>query len=184
MRIIAGTYRGRRIRAPRGRWIRPTSDRLRETIFNIIGPDIRGQKVLDIYAGTGAMGIEALSRGADHSVFIDKHPLALECMQANLEPLGNSNQWDIIRWDAEHNLRCLAARALQFGYAFVDPPYNQGLVALTLRHLIESGAMKSGGLIVLEHHQQERIDPAANSLTLWDQRRYGKTLVTFLRIMI
>ena len=184
MRIVAGRYRGRRLWAPRGRRIRPTADRLRETIFNIIGSDIRGQKIVDIFAGTGAMGIEALSRGADQAVFIDKYPAALECVRANIEPLEISHQWEIIRWDAGQNLRCLAAYARRFDCAFLDPPYNQGLAARSLAHLAACGAMTDGGLIVLEHAHTESIDPAPDQLTLWDQRRYGKTLVTFLRSMV
>ena len=184
MRIIAGTYRGRRLRAPRGHSVRPTADRLREAIFNIIGADIRGQTIVDIFAGTGAMGIEALSRGADHAVFIDKFPWALECVRANIEPLAISSRWDIIRWDAAQNLSCLATCAHRFDYAFLDPPYNQGLASRALAHLAACGAMSAGGQIVLEHALTERIDPRQTQMTLWDQRRYGKTLVTFLRSML
>ncbi len=184
MRIIAGRYRGRRLKAPRGRRIRPTTDRLRETIFNIIGSEIRGQKIVDIFAGTGAMGIEALSRGADHAVFIDKYPGSLECVRANLDPLEISQQWNIIRWDAARNLGCLGAFKRHFDCAFIDPPYNQDMAARTLAHLVVSEAMTDGGLIVLEHAHTETIDPDPAHLTLWDQRRYGKTLVTFLRSML
>lgn len=184
MRIIAGKYRGRRLRAPHGRSIRPTSDRLREAIFNIIGPDIDGHNIVDIFAGTGAMGIEALSRGAGHAVFIDKQPLALACVRTNVEPLGAPDQWDIIRWDAGSNLRCLADRGLRFSYAFVDPPYNKHLVTRALENLIASEVMRTGSLIVVEHHKQEEIEPMDKRMSLWDQRRYGKTLVTFLRTMV
>ena len=143
-----------------------------------------GDNIIDIFAGTGAMGIEALSRGAGHAVFIDKHPSALECLQANLKPLGAATQWDIIRWDAGANLRCLAALDLRFGYAFIDPPYNKGLVTRTLQNLIDSDVMQTDGLIVIEHHFQERIEPMDTRVSLRDQRRYGKTLVTFLRPVV
>ncbi len=184
MRVIAGKYKGRRLRAPRGREIRPTSDRLRESIFNIIGAEIAGHNILDIFAGTGAMGIEALSRGAEHAVFIDKHYQALEAVRANVNPLGASRHWDIIRWDAGLNLRCLAALDLSFGFAFMDPPYNRGFADRALKHLAASNAMVPGGLVVLEHHHLERFSPQGNGMSLQDQRRYGKTLVTFLRIMV
>ncbi len=184
MRIIAGRYRGRRLRAPGGRSIRPTSDRLRETIFNIIGADIQGQNIVDIFAGTGAMGIEALSRGAAHAVFIDKDPRALECVRTNIVPLDIAPQWEIIRCDVGRNLSCLGAFARHFDCAFVDPPYNKGLAARSLGHLTASGAMRAGGLIVLEHALTEKLDINLAPLILWDQRRYGKTLVTFLRSML
>ena len=184
MRIIAGKYRGRRLRALRGQGIRPTAERLREAIFNILGPGIAGENVIDIFAGTGAMGIEALSRGAGHAVFIDKHPAALDCLRTNITPLEVANQWDIIRWDAGANLRCLAALDRRFGCAFIDPPYNKGLVRRTLNNLVASAVMRPDGLIVIEHHQQERIEPLDDRIALRDQRRYGKTLVTFLSAMV
>jgi 16S rRNA (guanine(966)-N(2))-methyltransferase RsmD len=184
MRIITGKYRGRRLRVPRGWQVRPTADRLRESIFNIIGPALRGHNVVDIFAGTGAMGVEALSRGADYAVFIDNHPKALKAVRTNMAPLGCSDQWRIIRWDAGTNLRCLASLGMRFGYAFIDPPYNMGLVARALENLVASQAMLPDGLIVLEHHCREGITPMATGAVLEDQRRYGKTLVTFLRIVV
>ena len=184
MRVIAGKYKGRRLRAPRGRNIRPTSDRLRESIFNIIGADIAGHNIVDIFAGTGAMGIEALSRGAEHAVFIDKHYPALEAVRANVNPLEAARHWDIIRWDAGLNLRCLAALDLRFGFAFIDPPYNRGYADRALKHLAASNAMAPGGLVVLEHHHRESFSLPDKGMSLQDQRRYGKTLVTFLGIMV
>ncbi len=184
LRIIAGNFRGRRLRAPRGLRIRPTSDRLRESIFNIIGPDIQDQKIIDLFAGTGAMGIEALSRGAEYGVFIDKNPLALTCVRTNITPLVAERRWRIIRWDAGRSLRCLSALEMRFGYAFIDPPYGKGLAERALKNLIAADVMQPGGLIVLEHHQREEVKPLDKDMTLWDQRRYGKTLVTFLRIMV
>ncbi len=184
MRVIAGKYKGRRLQAPRGREIRPTSDRLRESIFNIIGAEIAGHNIIDIFAGTGAMGIEALSRGAAHAVFIDKHSRALDVVRANVEALKASHHGDIIRWDAGLNLRCLAALDLSFGLAFIDPPYNKGYADQALKHLAASNAMVPGGLVVLEHHHLEGISLQDKGMALQDQRRYGKTLVTFLRIMV
>ncbi len=184
MRIIAGQFRGRRLQAPRGRNIRPTSDRLRETIFNMIGCDIAGHNVIDLFAGTGAMGIEALSRGAEHVVFIDKHPRALECVRRNMEPLEVRHRWQSIRWDVGQDLRCLRALKVRFGYAFIDPPYNRGLVDRALRNLMEADAMHTRSLIVVEHDHLEGIAPPKGILSLQDQRRFGKTLVTFLRPMV
>ncbi len=185
MRVIAGKYKGRRLQAPRGRDIRPTSDRLRESIFNIIGAAVAGHNIVDIFAGTGAMGIEALSRGAAHAVFIDKHHQALDVVRTNVNPLETSSRhWDIIRWDAGLNLSCLAALDLSFGVAFIDPPYNKGYADRALENLATSNAMVPGGLVVLEHHHLEGISLRDKGMSLQDQRRYGKTLVTFLRIMV
>jgi 16S rRNA (guanine(966)-N(2))-methyltransferase RsmD len=184
MRIIAGKYRGRRLRAPVGRGVRPTSDRLRESIFNIIGPAIQDAEIIDIFAGTGAMGIEALSRGAARVLFIDNNRRALETIRTNVDPLRIPEQWALRRWDAVRNLNCLTQTAMRFRYAFIDPPYNQGFANRTLNNLVDSGAMAPGGLIVVEHHHLETIEEPNHRIVPWDQRRYGKTLVTFLRIMI
>ncbi|MDJ0720254.1 MAG: 16S rRNA (guanine(966)-N(2))-methyltransferase RsmD [Desulfobacterales bacterium] len=184
MRIIAGTYRGRRLKAPRGRSIRPTADRVRETIFNIIGHDIRDHNVVDVCAGTGAMGIEALSRGAAHVVFIDKHPRAIACVRTNVAPLGADDRWQTIRWDAGSDLRCLRASKMRFRYAFIDPPYNRGLADRVLRNLIEADVLLADSLIVVEHDHLETIAPPHERIALQDQRRCGKTLVTFLRTML
>ena len=183
MRIIAGKYRGRRLQAPRGRLIRPTSDRLRESIFNIVGDAIAGHNALDVFAGTGALGIEALSRGAEHVVFLDNHPQALQYVRSNLQPLEIQRQWYAIRWDAGKNLHCLSALKLRFGYAFLDPPYDRGLAQKALENLIDAEVMHPDGLIIIEHHQREGIN-WPECVSLWDQRRYGKTLVTFLRPMV
>ena len=184
MRIIAGKYRGRRLKAPPGRRIRPTSDRLRETIFNIIGHDIMGRNVVDLCAGTGAMGIEALSRGAEQVVFVDKHPGALACVRTNMDLLGVEHRWRAVRWDAGLDLRCLRTLKMRFSFAFIDPPYNQGLADKVLRNLVEADVLLAGSLIVVEHDHLEGIAPQDGRLTLQDQRRYGKTLVTFLRTMV
>ena len=184
MRIIAGKFRGRRLSAPRGRNIRPTSDRLREAIFNIIGRGIAGHNFIDLFAGTGAMGIEALSRGAEHVVFIDKHPRALAYVRQNIEPLDVGHRWQTIRWDAARDLRCLRTLKLRFGYAFIDPPYNCGLADSAIRNLVAADVMPAGSLIVVEHDRLERITPPQDSMVLQDQRRYGKNLVTFFRTMV
>jgi len=161
--------------------IRPTADRLRESIFNIIGPQIRGKRVLDLFAGTGAMGIEALSRGAAHAIFMDNHPQALDLIRRNIAKLKMGGQATVIPWDIARNLHCLRDHSVG-DIIFMDPPYRRGLIQNTLNHLqtIETGIR----MIVVEHDVKESLNDLPESFVLDDQRRYGKTLVSFLSGMV
>lgn len=181
MRVISGQFRGTRLHTPSGTDIRPTADRLRESIFNIIGPRIRGKRVLDLFAGTGAMGIEALSRGATHAVFIDNHPQALDLIRRNIAKVKISERATIVSWDIAQNLQCLRDHAVS-DIIFMDPPYRRGLIQKTLNGLqtVEAGV----AMIVVEHAVKELLDDLPPDFLLEDQRRYGKTLVSFLSGMV
>ena len=181
MRIIAGHYRGTRLYTPSGVAIRPTSDRLRESIYNIIGPQIRGKRILDLFAGTGAMGIEALSRGATHAVFIDNNPQSLDLIHRNIEKVSANERTTVIAWDAAHDLSCLREHAAS-GIIFMDPPYRQGLIHKALQNLVALPLCKS--MIVVEHAAKDPLNDLPAGLFLKDQRRYGKTLVSFLSGML
>ena len=181
MRIIAGHYRGTRLHTPSGVAIRPTSDRLRESIFNIIGPQIRGKRILDLFAGTGAMGIEALSRGATHAIFIDNNAQSLDLIHRNIEKVSVHERTTVIAWDAAYDLSCLQDHAAN-DIIFMDPPYRQGLIHKALQNLV---ALPSGNsMIVVEHAAKDALNDLPTGLFLTDQRRYGKTLVSFLSCML
>lgn len=177
MRIIAGRYRGSRLHSPPGTAIRPTADRLRESIFNIIGPRLPAIRVLDLFAGTGAMGIEALSRGADHAVFVDRSPEALYLVRKNLAKVKADAMATVISWDIARDLQCLSGQKA-FEFVFVDPPYRQGFIHRTLVNLKSTDVPL--GTIVVEHALDESMADLPTGFVLKDQRRYGKTLVSFL----
>ena len=181
MRVIAGQCRGTKLHTPPGNEIRPTADRLREAIFNIIGHSIRDKHVLDLYAGTGAMGIEALSRGAAHAVFIDNNPMALDLIRRNIAKVKMGRRATVIHWDISHSLAFLKKRRAP-DIIFIDPPYCQGFVQRTLANLVASQILLS--MIVVEHDPSETLGNQKESLKLKDQRRYGKTLVSFLNGVI
>jgi 16S rRNA (guanine966-N2)-methyltransferase len=181
VRVIAGHYRGTRLYTPSGVTIRPTSDRLRESIFNIIGPQIRGKRILDLFAGTGAMGIEALSRGATHAVFIDNNAQSLDLIHRNIEKVSAHGRTTVIAWDASRDLSCLRDHAAN-DIVFMDPPYHQGLIHKALHNLVALPSCDS--LIVVEHAAKDALDDLPAGLLFKDQRRYGKTLVSFLSGMI
>jgi len=184
MRIVGGRHRGRRLLAPPGDTVRPTSDRAREALFNILshgrfsaeGIPFAGAAVLDAFAGTGAFGLEALSRGAAEAVFIERDPQAVAVLRRNVAALGESAHVEIVPGDATHPPRA----ASQCAVAFVDPPYRSGLAAPALDALDRAGWFAPGGLVIIELAAREEL-VAPNGFTLLDERVYGAARLVFLR---
>jgi 16S rRNA (guanine966-N2)-methyltransferase len=176
MRIVRGSHGGRVLRAPHGAATRPTSEKVREAIFNIL-PDVEGMQVLDMFAGSGALGIEALSRGAAHATFIDHAKPALAAVRANLRELGLEARATVLAGDAV----TLAARHkpdAPWQLVFVDPPYRSDLAVRAVQTLAH---LAPGAVIVIEHDRRNAPPDALGSLLRTDQRRYGDTLVSFYR---
>ena len=174
MRIIAGALRGRRIAAPPGRGTRPTSDRVREALFSILGP-LDGMRVLDLFAGTGALGLEALSRGARHVDFVEKAPPALRAIEANLAALRVPPEaFALRRQDALAFVRAARTARREYDLVLLDPPYR--LAPELGRELSPALAemVAAGGRIVCE---SDRRAPLGLELPLTDERRYGDTLI-------
>jgi 16S rRNA (guanine966-N2)-methyltransferase len=184
VRIISGNLRGRRIAAVPGRATRPTTDRTREAIFNILGPSVVNRNVLDLFAGTGALAIEALSRGARSALLVDNSRAALTTIRKNIANCGLAGVANIRHFDLHRRLTLLAASPNYFDLIFMDPPYKRCLVESTLDRLHDSGALAKAALIVAEHHVDEAFTPAAGLFELEDQRRYGKTLVSFFKYVL
>ena len=180
MRIIAGELRGRRLLSPEGRRTRPTSDRLRETLFNILSSRIPNAVVLDLFAGTGALGLEAVSRGAASAVLVDGSAAAVSLIARNIQLFSIEKKVRVIRWDILRNLNPLRNIEPLFDLIFLDPPYSQGMVVPALRRLVESRSMAGEARIVIEHSVSETIASDIPGLELCDQRTYGKTIVTFM----
>ncbi len=180
MRIIGGRLGGRRLFSVKGTDTRPTSDPLREAVFNILSGLVEGAVVLDLFAGTGALGLEALSRGADSAVFVDHDRRAAAVIRRNLEACGLTGRSRVIRWDAAQSLRPLASQPVPFSLIFMDPPYGGGLAAPALTHLHHVGRVADGAVVVVEHTAGEPMD-APPVFVAKDRRRYGKTFVTFFR---
>jgi 16S rRNA (guanine966-N2)-methyltransferase len=180
MRIIGGDLRGRKLRTFRGASIRPTADRLREAIFNILGARVRKVRVLDLFAGTGALAIEALSRGAEDAVLIDVDPAALRLATANLEACGLVQRARVLRGDIVRSQDGLRTDGPPCDLVFMDPPYDRNCLAPAMANLQRSGAAAHGAVLVVEHAVSEALPDDLKAFTLHDQRRYGKTLVSFL----
>ena len=184
MRIVGGSHRGRRLIAPPGEAVRPTSDRAREALFNILshgdfaaaGLPFAERPVLDAFAGTGAYGLEALSRGAGMAVFIESDREALAALRRNVAALGEGERAQIVAGDATRPPRAGFACAL----ALLDPPYRSGLAAPALAALAAAGWLAPAALVVIEVAAREELPPSAG-FTLLDERVYGAARLVFLR---
>jgi len=178
MRIIAGEARGRVLEAPKGQGTRPTSDRVRESIFNILGQYFDGGRVLDLYAGSGAMGLETISRGAAQAVLVEEDRTAAALCAKNAAALGWGERVEVIRGDVLQTLRGLAARQERFDLIFADPPYQTGPGrALELLGTLE--ILAPGGRVVAEHHFRSPPDESYPGLLRTDLRKFGEPAVSF-----
>ncbi len=191
MRIVGGRHRGRRLEAPDGLAVRPTADRTRESIFNILtqgklawrrpgtaaANPLEGARVLDAFAGTGALGLEALSRGAGAAIFMEDHATALAVCRRNIRSLGEDARGRALHCDVLRPPRAEAPCEL----VLMDPPYNQGLGPPALSALQAAGWLAPNALTVVELMAGEPFDPATG-FEILDERKYGKARVVFLRV--
>jgi len=183
MRIVGGALRGRALSAPRSQAIRPTTDRLRESVFDILAhrfdDPVAGALVIDLFAGTGALGLEALSRGAARALFVDDGAEARALLRANIEALGLGGVTRVFRRDAAR--LGLAPPGEAFSLAFLDPPYGKGLAEPALTALVEGGWLEKDALVVIEEDAGAEIR-LPSRMALEDSRRYGDTQLLFARI--
>lgn len=184
MRIISGKYRGKKLYAFDGRNIRPTADRLREAVFNIVSSLVQDAVVLDLFAGTGAFGLEAVSRGARSAVFIDNHTDAIRLVKKNIHACGVAALTRVVKWDIARNLNCLKEAHPGFDLVFLDPPYRNDLIRPALLHLHESRAVQTEARIIIEHSTREPLPIDLDSFRMEDQRKYGKSLVSFFKYVL
>ena len=180
MRVVAGRWRGRTLRAPRGFAVRPTTDRVRESIFAILGERVVGAKVLDLFSGSGAMAIEALSRGASGAVAVESSPAAA-VLKANLASVGASSG-ACLSMDYRKALRRLADRGETFTLAFLDPPYGKGLIDEAAEALERSGVLTAGAVVVAESAARDPKEKAPPAWVQESERRYGDTRVSFYEV--
>lgn len=180
MRVIGGEFKGRKLSVTRGRLIRPTSDRVREAIFDILGPVWIFRRVLDLFAGTGSLGIEALSRGAEEAVFVEQGKGALTVLKDNLEDLGLQSRSWVLPLAAKKGIAVLGEKGEVFDLIFMDPPYGKDVVGKTSEEIARRGILAATGVLVAEHASRDRILPPVG-LELSQQRRYGDTAVSFFQ---
>lgn len=179
VRVIGGIHRGRTLRTVEGLAVRPTSDRLRETLFNILSPRITNSRFLDICAGSGAVGVEAISRGARDSTFIDNSRRACSIIKANLHTLGIESEATVINRDAGAALKQLAKGGRQFDIVFLDPPYASDLYGQVMRLLDEQPLLSGDGIVIAEHRAKTPPRDLYGGLRMYREVRQGESALAF-----
>jgi 16S rRNA (guanine(966)-N(2))-methyltransferase RsmD len=186
MRVVAGTHRSRILKSLKGLALRPTSDRLRETLFNVLAPNISGARFADLFAGTGAIGIEALSRGAAEVAFIENHASAAALIRKNLDSLGIRCGFTVLPVDVLRGLEMLASRAKgaesQFDFIFLDPPYAAAAdYERVLKFLGSADLLAPGGMVIAEHRRKFDLPENAEALHRFRVLKQGDAALSFYR---
>ncbi len=181
MRIIAGRFKGRRIGPVPDERVRSTADRVKESLFNILMHETPDAVVLDLFCGAGALGLEALSRGATSVVFVDDSPKSLKKTMENVRLVGAESQVTTIRGDALATMTQLGKRGEAFTIIFADPPYGDGWPSKTLRAVGNATCRADEGVLVIEHHKKDEPGPEPPGFSLWTTRRFGDTVLSFWR---
>ncbi len=181
MRIIGGEFRGRKIKQPTFKTVRPTKDRIREAVFNIIAAGVPGTSVLDVFAGSGAYGLEALSRGAKKAVFVEKDRRCAGMIRENAGLLGVEGRAKIITKDAFKAIGSFAEDNEKFDLVFCDPPFGKDMARKTLIMVNQYDILKPSGSLIIEHHRADGIPEAEGRISVYKQRTYGDISISFYR---
>ncbi len=181
MRIIAGALKGQQLVTPRGHRTRPTADQVRIALMDSLMPHLPGARFLDLFAGAGGVGLEALSRGAARAVFVESDPSAFDALRRNIAALRLARQTRVVRGDVGRMLGMLAAQAERFELVFLDPPYGAGLVDATLARLGEGALTEPAAIVVAQHFTKQPPAETIGALRAFRARRFGETTLTFFR---
>jgi 16S rRNA (guanine966-N2)-methyltransferase len=181
MRVIGGNARGRRLKVPKGQAVRPTSGRVKEALFNILPHDLSGIKLLELFAGTGNVSIEAISRGAAKAILIDSSDKSGKVIGENLRHVGFTDRANVRIAPVSRALRSLARQGESFDVIFLDPPYQHNLIKACLEAIDRGNLLRGSGTLVVEHSAREQPEAEYGSLILKDQRKYGDTWLSFFK---
>lgn len=181
MRVVAGEYGGRRLKAVPGMKTRPTTDKVKEAMFNIIGPYLDGGFVLDLFAGSGGLSIEAISRGADHAILVDRQYQAIKTIKENILVTKEEDKFTVLKGDAYKMLSKLAKEGQKFDYVFLDPPYKKQQIVELLEKFNELNLLNEGATIICETDQEAGLPTELANYTLLRQADYGITELNFYR---
>ncbi|MEA2021153.1 MAG: 16S rRNA (guanine(966)-N(2))-methyltransferase RsmD [Candidatus Caldatribacteriota bacterium] len=182
MKIVAGKNKGNKLKYLKDVSVRPTSHKVREALFDVIKPYIDGAVLLDLFAGVGAIGIEALSRGAKKVIFIDNNIKCVKIIKKNLEITRNIKFGLVFKKEYLSGLKLLEKKKYLFDCIFMDPPYNKGLVNVVLSEISKLSILKKDGIVIVQHHKEELIDRNLDKLKLVKQKKYSESLLSFIRM--
>lgn len=177
MRVIAGSVKGRSLKAPKGMQTRPTTDRVKEAIFSIIHPYIIDSVILDLFSGTGNLGIEALSRGAQKVYFVDNNKASIHIIKENIENTSFQQKSVILFSDAHRVIKKCSIENIQFDIIFMDPPYLKDMIIPMLNAIIEGDLLRRDGIIVIEHDHKDSLPDQVQNLFKMKEKKYGNTMI-------
>lgn len=180
MRIITGSAKGRIIKSPKGMTTRPTSDRTKESIFNILSNNIYDSKVLDMFAGTGNLGLESISRGASICTFIETDKLTFKILVENISELGFNDKSESYNHDAFSVLKTISSKGVKYDLIFLDPPYGRDLITGAVKAIADLNLLEDDGIIVCEYDETDRIDGVNKYFKTARTEKYGRTRISFL----
>ncbi|WP_462409164.1 16S rRNA (guanine(966)-N(2))-methyltransferase RsmD [Neobacillus sp. Marseille-QA0830] len=178
MRVVAGICKGRPLKAVPGNTTRPTTDKVKEAIFNMIGPYFEGGMGLDLFAGSGGLGIEALSRGLERVIFIDRDAKAISIIHENIKNCRFEEKAEVFRNDADRAIKAIIKRDIRFDFVFLDPPYKRQQLVQLMEKMAEQNLVNPNGIIVCEHGTDVKLPEIVESFTQIKQEQYGITAVT------
>jgi 16S rRNA (guanine966-N2)-methyltransferase len=181
MRVLAGALKGQRLVTPKGRRTRPTADQVRIACLDTLMPYLEAGPFLDLFAGAGGVGIEALSRGAPSAVFVERDRQAVAALEDNIARLGLADRSRLLREDVSRAVLALGREGLRFGVVFLDPPYASSDAAPALEEISRGDCLLPGAVVVAQHPTKAPPPAAPGILTLWKDRRFGETTLTFFR---
>lgn len=179
LKIVGGALKGRRLKTYKGNVIRPTSEKIREAIFDILTSFFPEGAVLDLFAGTGSMGIEALSRGMRKAVFVEDNPRIISLLRKNISACQIEDRVELITLSVTKGLKLLQSRDDKFRIIFLDPPYEGNWVGRTLLNISDAHIVTNDGIVIAEHSSKEMVKSSYGNLVLDDRRKYGQTEVSF-----
>jgi 16S rRNA (guanine966-N2)-methyltransferase len=182
VRVITGSAKGRPLKTVKGREVRPTADRVKESLFNVIGARVIDARFLDLFAGSGNVGIEALSRGAAAATFVDLQTAHLKIVEENLRYTNLIDRAELLRRDARAALVDLGKRGRTYDLIFVDPPYGQDLCPAALTGIVANGVLADDGWVICEHHGKDPMPPAVGSLIRFRELSFGETAISLYRV--
>ena len=182
MRVISGKVRGLKLDTPKNEDVRPTTDRVKESLFNIINPYIIDSNVLDLFAGTGSLGIECLSRGASSAIFVDVSKESINIVKSNIKKARVENESTILNLDFKSAINSLSSKNKQFDVIFMDPPYYKNMFSDALSAVDNNNLLKEDGIIVVEHDTVDKFPDNMGRLYKSREKKYGNTTLTFYKL--
>jgi 16S rRNA (guanine(966)-N(2))-methyltransferase RsmD len=181
MRIVGGTQKGYSLKRPKSADVRPTTEKIREALFNILR-SVENNRFLDLFAGTGSVGLEALSRGAAKAVFVERNAAAVKALDADIKHLNLDAYAEIIALDCRKALAILGNRGELFDDIFIDPPYQRGWIEETLTGIHDHGLANAESIIIVQHSKREPVNVEEDKFTMIDRRSYGDSMLSFIKL--